>query len=88
MWHSAVLLSSLILGVTAQVEPAEFTPNPKIGGGSGPAKDSPHFRIYGATDTQAAATIKELEAAYACFAGKLGWRSPGLSYNSASNSGP
>jgi hypothetical protein len=40
------------------------------------------------TDTQAAATIKELEAAYACFIGKLGWWSPGLSYNSASNNGP
>ena len=69
-------------------QPAEFTANPKIGGGSGPAKDSPHFRIYGATDAQSSATIKELEAAYACFVGKLGWRSPGLSYNSASNNGP
>jgi hypothetical protein len=87
MWPSAVLLS-LVLGATAQVEPAQFTPNPKIGNPTGAAKDSPHFRIYNATDTQAAATIKELEAAYACFVGKLGWRSPGLSYNTASNTGP
>ncbi|EGX51171.1 hypothetical protein AOL_s00054g547 [Orbilia oligospora ATCC 24927] len=63
-------------------EPATFTANPNIGPGGSSFRDSPHFRVYGATSTSAAdAALNMLEAAYSCFVGTLGWRSPGLSYN-------
>lgn len=63
-------------------EPATFTANPNIGPGGSNFRDSPHFRVYGATSTSAAdAALNMLEASYSCFVGTLGWRSPGLSYN-------
>jgi hypothetical protein len=68
--------------------PAEFQPNPSVGGGAGPFTDSPHFRIYGATGAQADTAIKALEAAYSCFVETLCWRSSGLSNNGTSDSGP
>jgi hypothetical protein len=68
--------------------PAEFMPNPSVGGGGSQFKDSPHFRIVGVSDTEADAAIKELEAAYSCFVETLCWRSSGLSFKSTSDSGP
>ncbi|KAK6536344.1 hypothetical protein TWF281_000583 [Arthrobotrys megalospora] len=70
-------------------EPATFTANPNIGPGGSNFRDSPHFRVYGATSTSAAdSALNMLEAAYSCFVGTLGWRSPGLSYNDNTDSGP
>jgi uncharacterized protein DUF6055 len=65
-----------------------FHANPSVGGGGTRFKDSEHFRIYDAPENQANAAARQLEAAYSCFIGTLGWRSSGLSYNSASDSGP
>jgi hypothetical protein len=77
MLQRVVLLSPLILGVIAQREPAEFTANPSIGGGS-------HSKIR----LISASTTRELEAVYSCFVGSLGWRSSGLSYRSNNDNGP
>lgn len=68
--------------------PAQFSPNPGVGGGGGQFTDSAHFRVYGASGAQADAAIKELEAAYSCFVETLCWRSSGLSVNASSDSGP
>jgi hypothetical protein len=73
---------------TAPIMPAEFVANPAVGGGGPQFKDSPHFRIYGAADSQADTAIKHLEAAYACFVGGLGWRTTGLTYNPGPDTGP
>jgi hypothetical protein len=60
--------------------PAQYTVNPKIGGGGNTYRDSAHFRVYGATSTGVAdSTLKILEAAHQCFVEGLGWRTPGLS---------
>jgi hypothetical protein len=59
--------------------PAEYQVNANIGGGGGQFKDSAHFRIYGASDGQADAALKFLEAAHSCFVETLCWRSTGLS---------
>ncbi|KAF3914550.1 hypothetical protein ABW20_dc0110066 [Dactylellina cionopaga] len=68
-------------------EPVSFTANPSIGPGGSSYRDSAHFRVYGATSTSAAdAALNLLEAAYSCFVGTLGWRSPGLSYNDNTDS--
>jgi hypothetical protein len=69
-------------------EPAEFMPNPSVGGGGGQFTDSPHFRIYGATGSSAEAALDHLEAAYSCFVETLCWRSSGLSINDAQDDGP
>ncbi|KAF3933710.1 hypothetical protein ABW19_dt0203379 [Dactylella cylindrospora] len=70
--------------------PSSFTANNNIGPGGSNYRDSAHFRIYGATSTQAADTaLNMLEAAYSCFVETLGWRSSGLSYNDVTdNDGP
>lgn len=68
--------------------PDEFEPNPSVGGGGSQFTDSPHFRIYGASGSDADAAIDQLEAAYSCFVETLCWRSSGLSINSDSDSGP
>lgn len=67
--------------------PAEFTPNPTPGGGGTKYIDSPRFRIYNYTTTTIANTaLTILEAAYTCFVDDLGWRSTGLTFNTASSS--
>lgn len=68
--------------------PAEFEPNPRVGGGGSQFTDSPHFRIYGASGGAADGAIDQLEAAYSCFVETLCWRSSGLTINSDSDSGP
>jgi hypothetical protein len=68
--------------------PDQFEPNASVGGGGSQFKDSPHFRLYGATDAQAQAAFAQLEAAYSCFVDTLCWRSSGLSINNTSASGP
>jgi hypothetical protein len=78
------LLLSYIWGGAAQT----FQPNPSIGGGGSQFKDSEHFRVYGVSDSQASAAIKQLEAAYSCFIGTLGWKSSGLAIRSVSDNGP
>lgn len=67
--------------------PAEFTPNPAPGGGSGNRyKDSAHFRLWNyTTDAVSNSALTSLEAAYSCFVGDLNWRSTGLSFNSMSS---
>jgi hypothetical protein len=60
--------------------PAQYTANPKIGGGGSTYRDSAHFRVYNTTSTSIAdSTLKILEAAHQCFVEELGWRTPGLS---------
>jgi hypothetical protein len=77
----AVALPSVALA--AAEPPAQFTANPRVGPGGTRFRDSPHFRIYGATnDAVADGAIAMLEAAYTCFVDDLGWRSPGLSFRS------
>lgn len=71
-------------GAAAQSEPAEFTADPNVGPGGTLFTDSPHFRVYGVSASDAAPVIGELEAAYDCFIGTLGWRSSGLPYNTDS----
>jgi hypothetical protein len=68
--------------------PAEFEPDPSVGGGGSTFTDSPHFRIYGASGAAAEGAIDHLEAAYSCFVETLCWRSSGLSINSDSDDGP
>jgi hypothetical protein len=67
--------------------PSQFTANPSIGGGKGSYKDSAHFRAYNISST-VDTTLKVMEAAHSCFVDTMGWRTPGLSYKDASNSGP
>jgi len=74
--------------VAAAAPPATFTANPNIGPGGSTYTDSAHFRVYGATGTKATQSLQMLEGAYDCFMGTLGWRSSGLSYNSANDDGP
>ncbi|CAP80341.1 hypothetical protein EN45_091150 [Penicillium chrysogenum] len=69
----------------ASTEPSEFTANPNVGAGGNTFTDSPRFRLYGATGTEADKTLQMLESAYTCFVTDLGWRSSGLSYNSDSD---
>jgi Family of unknown function (DUF6055) len=78
------LLLSCIWSTTAQT----FQANPAIGGGGSQFKDSDHFRVYGVPDNQASPALKQLEAAYSCFIGTLGWRTSGASINNFSDSGP
>ncbi|KAH6639497.1 hypothetical protein C7974DRAFT_132688 [Boeremia exigua] len=62
--------------------PAEYTANPSIGGGGSNFVESAHFRVVGAsTSTKANKTLQHLEAAHSCFVETLGWRTPGLSFN-------
>ena len=68
-----------VLPMCNTMEPDAFDANASVGGGGSSFKDSDHFRIYGAADTQAAAALKFLESAYSCFVGKLCWRTTGLS---------
>ncbi|KAK0636100.1 hypothetical protein B0T17DRAFT_481392 [Bombardia bombarda] len=83
---AAIPLSS---STAAASPPSDFTANPKVGPGGTKYKDSPHFRIYGAsTDALASGAISMLEAAYTCFVDDLGWRSPGLSYRQDTDDGP
>ncbi|KAF2439276.1 hypothetical protein P171DRAFT_436588 [Karstenula rhodostoma CBS 690.94] len=72
----------------AAVPPATFTANPNIGPGGSSYIDSPHFRVYGATGTTGTNAANMLEAAYSCFVDTLGWRSSGLSFDDASDTGP
>ncbi|KAM5343827.1 hypothetical protein ACJ41O_012364 [Fusarium nematophilum] len=64
-----------------------YTANPNIGPGGGTFKDSNHFRVYGNNGAEADRALSMLEAAYDCFVGTLGFRSSGLSYRDASDSG-
>ncbi|KAF1981393.1 hypothetical protein K402DRAFT_386526 [Aulographum hederae CBS 113979] len=90
-----LLVAVIALGidsVTAQSTPSapvapQFQAPPNVGRGTGQYTDSAHFRIWG-TASQAKSTINELEAAYSCFVDGMGYRSTGLSYNDAGNSGP
>lgn len=72
----------------AAAPPATFTANANIGPGGSTYTDSAHFRVYGATGTTANNALNMLEAAHTCFVDTLGWRSGGLSYNDASDTGP
>ncbi|KAF1811817.1 hypothetical protein P152DRAFT_52328 [Eremomyces bilateralis CBS 781.70] len=81
------VLALAALQVGAQTTEPTFQAN-NVGGGGRVSKESPHFRIFGASSTQADAAVRELEVAYTCFIGDLGWRSTGLSFNDASNRGP
>ncbi|RWA05400.1 hypothetical protein EKO27_g9708 [Xylaria grammica] len=74
--------------LTAAAPPATFTANPNVGPGGSTYTDSAHFRIYGATGSQATSSLQMLEGAYDCFIGTLGWRSSGLSYNTDNDDGP
>ncbi|KAF7556169.1 hypothetical protein G7Z17_g1615 [Cylindrodendrum hubeiense] len=66
-------------------EPATFTANANVGPGGSSFKDSDHFRVYNADSAAATSALAMLEGAYECFVTKLGWRSSGLSYNSAAD---
>ncbi|KAF4980653.1 hypothetical protein FZEAL_3402 [Fusarium zealandicum] len=72
----------------AQAAPATYTANPNVGPGGSNFKDSPHFRVYGGNANDMSQAIDMLEGAYDCFVGTLKWRSPGLSFNDDSTSGP
>lgn len=90
MYQSYIALAlSLPFLVASAAPPADFQANPKVGPGGTRFKDSPHFRIYNASnDTIADTTIKGLEAAYSCFVTNLGWRSTGLSFRADNDDGP
>jgi len=79
-----------LVSLAAAEPPSQFTANPRVGPGGVRFKDSPHFRIYGATnDSLADGAIAMLEAAYTCFVDDLDWRSPGLSFRDfESENGP
>jgi len=69
--------------------PAEFQPNTRVGPGGTRFKDYPHFRVYAAPNESVADTCgRQLEAAYSCFVGDLGWRSTGLSFRQETDDGP
>ncbi|GAP91703.1 putative dockerin type 1 [Rosellinia necatrix] len=74
--------------LAAAAPPATFTANPNVGPGGSTFTDSAHFRVYGATGSQATESLNMLEGAYDCYVNTLGWRSTGLSYNSANDDGP
>jgi hypothetical protein len=76
-----VLIASALPPTPRQATaPAQYTANPKIGGGGNTYRDSAHFRVYNTTSTGVAdSTLKILEAAHQCFVEGLGWRTPGLS---------
>ncbi|KZM19223.1 hypothetical protein ST47_g9595 [Ascochyta rabiei] len=86
---SSSLLSSTATPITASLSvradaaaPAEYTANPRIGSGSSDSVESAHFRVLGAsTSTKSNQTLQHLEAAHSCFVETLGWRTPGLSFN-------
>ncbi|KAJ4987235.1 hypothetical protein SVAN01_07246 [Stagonosporopsis vannaccii] len=62
--------------------PAEYTANPSIGDGGSDFVDSAHFRVLAASSSaKANTTLQHLEAAHTCFVETLGWRTPGLSFN-------
>ncbi|KAF1849854.1 uncharacterized protein K460DRAFT_411661 [Cucurbitaria berberidis CBS 394.84] len=65
--------------------PATYTANPSLGGGGSSFKDSAHFRVYGTSETTADTAIQHLEAAHSCFVEQLGWRTPALSWTSATD---
>ncbi|KAL4782629.1 hypothetical protein BJX76DRAFT_369073 [Aspergillus varians] len=83
-YATAALLATVALAGST-TEPTEFTANPDVGPGGNTFTDSPHFRVYDSTGTKANTTLQMLESAYTCFVHDLGWRSSGLSYNSASD---
>jgi len=76
----ALIVSALPPTRRQVTAPAQYTANPKIGGGGTTYRESAHFRVYGATSTSIAdSTLKILEAAHQCFVEGPGWRTPGLS---------
>jgi hypothetical protein len=94
IYVSTGLSQSAPVEKSVEAAPADFTPNSTPGGGGSKYIDSPRFRIYNYTTTAVANTaLTILEAAYACFVEDLGWRSTGLTFNTAAggelnNSGP
>ncbi|KAI0816227.1 hypothetical protein GGR55DRAFT_674433 [Xylaria sp. FL0064] len=60
--------------LTAAAAPATFTANPNVGPGGSTYTDSAHFRVYGATGSQATSSLNMLEGAYDCFTNTIGWR--------------
>ncbi|KAI0433758.1 hypothetical protein F5Y09DRAFT_298096 [Xylaria sp. FL1042] len=88
-WGAAIPLNQAATGtLTAAAAPATFTANPSVGPGGSTYTDSAHFRVYGATGSTATSSLNMLEGAYDCFINTIGWRSSGLSYNSANDDGP
>ncbi|KAL1792975.1 hypothetical protein ACET3X_009482 [Alternaria dauci] len=82
---SLPVLSSVADALTVRADvaaPAEYTTNPSIGGSGSDFVESAHFRVLGAsTSSKANRTLQHLEAAHSCFVETLGWRTPGLSFN-------
>ncbi|VUC24704.1 unnamed protein product [Clonostachys rosea] len=64
----------------------EYVANPSIGAGGSSYTDSDHFRVYNG-GSNADAALQMLEGAFDCFINTLGFRSTGLSYNDANDSG-
>lgn len=80
--RSAVPLKPSVVVRANAPAPAEYTANPSIGGGGSDFVESAHFRVVGAsTSTKANLTLQHLEAAHSCLIETLGWRTPGLSFN-------
>jgi hypothetical protein len=76
----ALIASALPPTPRQATPPAQYTANPKIGGGGTTYKDSAHFRVYNTISPSVAdSTLKILEVAHQCFVEGLGWRTPGLS---------
>jgi hypothetical protein len=94
IYSSTGLSQSAPVEKSVEAAPADFTPSSTPGGGGSKYIDSPRFRIYNYTTTAVANTALTIfEAAYACFVEDLGWRSTGLTFNTAAggelnNSGP
>ncbi|KAF3032510.1 hypothetical protein E8E11_000661 [Didymella keratinophila] len=80
-----IISSSIAATPTVRADaaaPAEYTANPSVGGGGSDFVESAHFRVLGAsTSIKANKTLQHLEAAHSCFVETLGWRTPGLSFN-------
>ncbi|KAI0965889.1 hypothetical protein F4678DRAFT_467019 [Xylaria arbuscula] len=87
-YSTAAPLNQTTGTLTAAAPPATFTANPSVGPGGSVYTDSAHFRVYGATGTQATSSLDMLEGAYDCLVTTIGWRSSGLSYNSDNDDGP
>lgn len=82
--RSPVIANPVIDTVDA---PATYTANPEIGPGGNNFKDSAHFRVYDAAEAKVDQALAMLETAHDCFITTLGWRSSGLSFNDASDTG-
>ncbi|QPC73381.1 hypothetical protein HYE68_004133 [Fusarium pseudograminearum] len=67
---------------------ASYTANPNVGPGGNNFKDSAHFRVYAGSAEATDKALEMLEGAFECFVGTLKWRSPGLSFNDQTDSGP